>query len=116
MMLWIGTVFAGMSSSSLTGVMEVDVSDVIRNSPDEVEIAVLDGGDLGDISVLCKAASTGDLRCRMEDDSRTGYQIGPVGLNRDGSVEFDFYAGRDRGHVSIEPNPTPVGIAPIPSP
>lgn len=116
MMLFIAAAFAGMSSSALTGVMDVSVSDVIQNSPDEYEIATMDGRDLGDVTVFCKATPRGDLRCRVESDARVGFEIGPIGLTREGGIEFDYVAGRDTGTISIEPTPTPIGIAPIPSP
>jgi len=105
-----------MSSSAITGVMEVSVSDVIRNSPDEYEIATMDGGRLGDVTVFCKATPRGDLKCAVESTTRAGFEIGPIGRTRDGGIEFDYVVGRDSGTISIEPNPTPVGIAPLPSP
>ena len=116
MLLFITTALAGMSSSAITGTLEVSVDDVIAHSPDEIRIATLDGEDLGRVTVFCRAARTGDLRCSASSSRGVDILLGEADVLRDGTVEFDYVAGRDSGWISIEPNPTPIGIAPLPSP
>jgi len=106
MFLILSAAFAGMSSSALTGTLTAPV-DEIRQAREDLKVATLDGGDLGRITVFCKAGERDKLDCRVESSKKIGFEIGPIGTPKDGSIQFSYTAGDAKGRISLEPQPTP---------